>query len=247
MPFWLTHYAKAFAPEDMYVHSDGSIDDTESQVISVGANFIAVPPGTIAVGKNDRYVKTVITKLLERYECVLFAESPDDIIVPGAKHGHDLKTYIDDFLQSHDQYRFLSGINIIQGNSETAYANGKLLAQRSIAIRCPQYDNAFLWRVEPLWGRGWHDLGGKRLEGMGDTQGEDKRLYNLHIHYADFNLCNQRHHVRHSTFTQEQKAAYSSKIDWELWTMMQDMIARPSYWFSNGVQCQIEPWMRDVI
>jgi hypothetical protein len=249
MPFWLKHYSKTFEPQDMYVHSDGSTDDTEGQVRAAGANLITVPPGTIPVGKNDRYVKPVITELLQRYECVLFAESPDDIIVPGPAHGHDLRRYIDEFVLSTDRYRFLTGVNIIQGVIERPYnpTRGTLLSQRSFAIRCPQYDNAFLWKDTPLWGRGWHDLGGKRLEGMGDNQGEDKRLYNLHIHYADFALCNRRHHARQATFTPEQRAAYASYVDAELFNNMCRMLDAPREWFSNGAPFVIEPWMKEVV
>lgn len=250
MPFWLRHYGKTFAPGDMYVHSDSSTDDTESQVVSAHANFVAVPPGTIAVGQNDKYVKRVIADLLNSYECVLFAESPDDIIVPGPSHDHNLWRYIVDFLSDDDQYRFLSGVNIIQGSDEPAYdpdRNSSLLAQRQYAVRCPQYDNAFLWKSVPQWGRGWHDLGAGRLEGMGDAQGEGKRLYNLHIHYADFDLCNRRHHVRQATYDWSQREAYISTVDDDLKATMKDMLERPDYWFSNGKIVPVEPWMSTVI
>lgn len=249
MPFWLKHYGKCFEPQDLIVHSDGSTDDTEEQCVAAGVTFHAVPPGTVRVGKNDRYIKGVITALLEYYECVLFAESPDDIIVPGPSHDHNLRTYLDDFLKSTDRYRFLTGINIVQGALEPAYdpLAGTILSQRQYAIRCKQYDNAFLWKDTPLWGRGWHDFGGPRLCGAGDDQGEDKRLYNLHIHYADFDLCNRRHHVRQETYNHRQQEAYSSKVDGDLKSFMFEMVTTPHTQFSEGKLVPIEGWMRDII
>lgn len=248
MPFWLRHYGRFFEPQDLYVHSDGSTDDTETQCVSAGTNFYAIPPGTVAVGKNNVYVKRIISELLQSYECVLFAESPDDIIVPGPTHNNDLRAYLDDFIKSSDTYRFLTGVNVIQHQLEAPYDPARsLLSQRSHAVRCLQYDNPFLWKVEPLWGRGWHDLGGPRLEGMGDAQGEDKRLYNLHIHYADFELANRRHHVRLRTFNVQQRNAYMCRVDGDLRRMMDEMLAAPHAWFSNGKSFTIEPWMRCVI
>jgi|SRR5579863_3680600 len=249
MPFWLEYYTRFFEPQDLYVHSDGSTDNTEGQCHAVGVNFHAVPRGTITVGKNDKYVKVIIAQLLERYECVLFAESPDDILVPGPVHNCNLQTYLLDFIRSREPYRFLTGINIVQGPHELPYdpSKGTLLSQRQFAIRCNQYDNAFLWSVPPLWGRGWHDLGGSRLCGMGDEQGENKRLYNLHIHYADFDLCNRRHHVRQATYTPEQKAAYSSKVDGDLRTFMFEMVSKPETQFSEGKLVPVESWMKSVI
>jgi hypothetical protein len=249
MPFWLEYYLKHFEPRDLYVHSDGSTDNTEGQCRACGVNFHAVPPGTIPVGKNDRYIKGVITQLLESYECVLFAESPDDILTPGPVHNCNLREYIDEFRQSPDTFRFLSGINIVQHKDEPAYdpSRGTLMSQRNHAIRCTQYDNPFLWKVTPLWSRGWHDLGGPRIDGGGDTQGEDKRLYNLHIHYADFGLANARHHVRLQTYSPDQRSAYMSRVDVDLRNVMDEMLARPEYWFSNGRIIPVEPWMRDIV
>lgn len=249
MPFWLKHYTKYFDPADLVVHSDGSTDDTEEQCRAAGVSFVAVPPGRIQVGKNDKYVKNVITDLLNQYEAVLFAESPDDIIVPGPAHNHDLRFYMQDFLSSPDRFRFLSGVNIIQHKDEKPYdpKRGTLLSQRNYAVRCTQYDNPFLWKDTPLWGRGWHDLGGPRLDGMGDQQGEAKRLYNLHIHYADFALANARHHVRKLTYNLDQQNAYMCRVDEDLRTVMTEMIERPSYWFSNGHLIPVEDWMRTVV
>ena len=248
MPFWLKHYTKYFEPQDLYVHSDGSSDNTEDLCKAAGVNFYPIIPGTIPVGKNDRYIKIVIQQLLEKYDCVLFAESPDDIIVPGPVHNHDLRAYMDEFRASGEPYRFLSGINIIQHQDEAPYDSSRpLLAQRKYAVRCPQYDNAFLWQTVPMWGRGWHDLGGGRLEGMGDEQGEDKRLYNLHIHYADFGLANARHHVRQQTYGLAQREAYRSEVDGDLRRIMTEMLDKPSYWFSNGRLVNVEPWMARVI
>ena len=249
MPFWLKHYTKYFAPEDLYVHSDESTDSTEEQVRAAGVNFVPVLPGSMPVMKNDRYIKGVIEQLLGKYEAVLFAESPDDIIVPGPAHDYDLGKYMADFVRSKEPYRFLTGINIMEREGEAAYdpAKGNLIAQRSTAIRCPQYDNPFLWSIKPLWGRGWHDLGQGRLEGYGDKQGEDKRLYNLHIHYADFGLANARHHVRLLTYNTYQQQAYSARVDQDLRNVMNEMISRPKYWFSNGQVIPIEDWMKAVI
>jgi len=249
MSFWLSHYKRWFEFNDMYVHSDGSNDETESLVRHAGAHFNDVPRGTIPVGKNNVYIKQVITDLLQYYDCVLFAESPDDILVPGPWHDVNLRFYIEDFLASQDRYRFLTGINITQDENEPLYdpRKGTLLSQRQFAVRCPQYDNAFLWKEPPLWGKGWHDLGGKRLEGMSDKQGEEKRLYNLHIHYADYDLCNRRHLLRMTTYTPEQQSFYSTKINDDLRKAMQGMISQPEMWFSNGRITTIEPWMKGVI
>jgi hypothetical protein len=249
MPFWLSHYSKFFESCDLHVHSDDSIDNTEELCRAAGTEFYAIPRGTIAIGKNDRYIKCVITDLLERYECVLFAESPDDIITPDLSHGHDLNSYIKEFLSSSDTHRFLSGINIIQSRDESLYdpALGTLISQRKHAIRCPQYDNPFLWKTTPLWGRGWHDLGGNRLVGMGDVQGDEKRLYNMHIHYADFELANKRHHVRQQTYNKERQTAYASYVDDKLRDVMDEMLARPSYWFSGGHTFLIPDWAKSII
>lgn len=248
MPFWLKHYGQFFEPRDLYVHSDSSSDETEELCQAAGVNFVPVPSGHVLVGHNDKYVKGAIAALLEHYECVLFAESPDDIIVPGPVHDHDLKRYLDEFRASGEPYRFLTGINIIQHSDEAPYDPARpLLSQRRHAVRCPQYDNAFLWSVTPMWGRGWHDLGGGRLEGMGDEQGEDKRLYNLHIHYADFALANSRHHVRQRTYGHAQRQAYMSRTDDDLRTVMSEMLEKPARWFSNGRLVDVESWMTQIV
>src|SRR5262245_13861426 len=108
MPFWLKHYAKFFEPQDLYVHSDASIDDTEALCRAAGVNFIPVPVGTVKVGQNDKYIKGCIVALLEHYDCVLFAESPDDILTPGPAHDCDLRRYMDEFRTSKEPYRFLT-------------------------------------------------------------------------------------------------------------------------------------------
>ena len=82
---------------------------------------------------------------------------------------------------------------------------------------------------------------------MGDSQGESKRLYNLHIHYADFDLCNRRHLVRQATYDYSQREAYISTVNDDLKATMNDMLTRPDFWFSNGKIVPIEPWMRSVI
>jgi len=249
LPFWLEHYTRCSDPQDLFIHSDGSTDSTAGLCRGVGVNFHEIPPGTVPVGKNDRYIKGVITQLLASYECVLFAESPDDIIVPGHEHGHDMTTYIDEFLESADRHRFLTAINVMHTDDDAAYdpKKGTLLSQRTRGVRCPQYDNAFMWKDTPTWGRGWHDLGGPRIVGGGDTQGENKRLYNLHIHYADFDLCNRRHHDRQRTFSPEQLNAYESRTDLSLRGLIRQMADHPEKQFSGGYIVKLEPWMQRVI
>jgi hypothetical protein len=218
-------------------------------VRSVNVNLIEIPPGTVPFLANDKYIKPAITKLLESYECVLFAESPDDVLTPGPVHDCDLGKYLIDFISGPDRYRFLTGINIVQNKGELPYdpMKGTLLSQRSTMVRCQRYDNPFLWRDTPLWGRGWHDLGGGRIVGGGDTQGDDKRLYNLHIHYADFELTNRRHRQRLASYTDQQRTMYESFVDNGLWDHMCKMITNPQEVLRCGYTSKMEPWMAKII
>jgi len=255
--FWLPHYSQFFEPRDLHVHSDGSLDATNDLCTQAGVSLTVVAPGAVEFGKNNVYIVNIIARLLEDYDCVLFGESPDDVIVPGPQHACDLGKYVDDFVQnSVDPYRFLTCYNVTHNTlTEPAFdpARGKLLAQRSTFIRCPQFDNSFLWKVVPTWGRGWHDLvgvnGGKRIMGGGDQQGDAKRLYNFHIHYADFDLCNARHHVRQATYSAQelQNGLYSCQIDNELCGMMTKMISSPATYFAGARIDPPPPWMRSIV
>lgn len=254
--FWLPHYSKFFEPQDLHVHSDGSQDETEQLCRDAGVSLTVVPPDTVRHGQNNVYIVEVIDKLLRDYECVLFAESPDDVIIPGPEHDFDIRKYIDSFLSSQDQYRFFTCYNVTHRvGEEPAYDpnRGTLLSQRGTFIRAPQYDNSFLWKVRPTWGRGWHDLvgvnNGKRIVGGGDAQGEDRRLYNFHIHYADFDLCNARHKVRHQMYSAEErlKGLYSFQVDNELRDMMLKMVTDPKHYFADGNIHWPASWMQNVI
>jgi hypothetical protein len=254
--FWLPHYSKFFEHQDLHVHSDGSLDGTEKLCRDAGVNLTVIPPGIVQHGKNNLYIVEVITKLLESYDCVLFAESPDDIIIPGPMHSHNLNQYIDAFMASPDVYRFLTCYNVTHRvNAEPDYdpANGLLLTQRNAFIRCPQYDNPFLWKSRPTWGRGWHDLigvnDGKRICGGGDMQGDDKRLYNIHIHYADFRYCNARHKVRQATYSAEERLnnLYSCQVDDKLRSVMQGMLDDPKSYFADGIIQEVPVWMKTII
>lgn len=259
MPFWAKHYSRFFEPQDMFIYDKLSEDRTR-ELAPAGANIIDVHPGEIPVippwplPDNSTHVRNVIAQLTEKYECVLFAESPDDVLTPGPHWNGDLRAYLEDFVQGPDRYRFLTCYNIMHRSGEPLYdpAKGNLIAQRSTMIRCPQYDNSFLWKERPWWGTGWHNLGptvngGKRLNGMGPTQGVDKQLYNLHIHYADFGLTNQRHQHRLRTYNSTERQHYAVQTDGALRALMDDMIARPDKNFSFGQTLPVEPWMKTVI
>lgn len=254
--FWLPYYSKFFDVQDLHVHAEQSFDGTEELCRKFGVTLTEIPPGTVQHGKNNVYIVEVIDRLLQDYECVLFAESPDDIITPGPRHGSNLRTYVDEFIASEDTYRFLTCYNVTQDvDKEPVYTGGPLLSTRGTFVRCPQYDNSFLWKTRPIWGRGWHDLvgvnNGKRICGGGDTQGEEKRLYNLHIHYADFGMCNARHQVRQSTYSydERQNNLYSCQIDGELLTVMKHMHDFPHLCFSDAIKETLDAshWMRQII
>jgi hypothetical protein len=259
MPFWVRHYSRWFDPQDMWVYDKMSVDRTR-QILPVGANIIDVRDGDVPIvppwplPDNSIHVRQVIAQLLESYECVLFAESPDDILVPGPHHGCDLRKYLEEFVAGPDRYRFLTCYNIMHLASEPTYdpGRGNLIAQRSTMVRCPQYDNSFLWKEKPWWGRGWHNLGptvnsGKRLCGWGEKQGPEKQLYNLHIHYADFMLTNARHTSRLASYTMVERENYATQTNSELRSLMNRMIDEPEKNFSDGVRLEIEPWMKGVI
>ena len=256
MPFWVKHYSKWFSPTDFYIHSDGTADNTLN-LLPRGTNIIevkdcdipSVPPWP---GKaNDVYIKRVISNLLEDYECVLFAESPDDIIVPSPAHDCDLLKYVEKFVDSDRNYEHLTCVNVTHdlASNEAAYdvSKGTLLSQRTKMIRANQYDNAFLWKEIPWWQNGWHNLGprvnnGKRLCGRGDGS-----LYNLHIHYADYDLCNIRHTQRCNVFNETQLKCYVHWTNQQLKNVMCEMISNPGKWFSEGAVLDLESWMKDVV
>jgi len=187
LPKWLAYYKQFFKPEDIYVldhqSTDGSTDNLDVNVIKV-TNDVAVDHTWIVKTIQDQQ-----RKLLEKYRCVLFAES-DEIVYPLYE---TLNQYIDRFLDSDDDYVTCIGHEMMQDlkTEKPLGVDDPILANRKHWFRYALYDKTLLSKVPINWEWGFHGH---------DKPNVYRELYLLHLHRHDFEMMLKRHERRVATW-----------------------------------------------
>lgn len=185
LPIWLKHYKKYFDNSDIYVldhqTTDGSTDNLDVNVEKV-INELAFDHAWLVQVIQDKQ-----KELLEKYECVLFAES-DELVYHPQK---PLSYLIDEFLNSEKQYQTCTGYEVTQDLDKEIPLNvdDNIFDHRNYWFRYHDYDKTLLTKIPLSYVWGFHVAVGKAPDySMG--------LKLCHLHRCDFELMLKRHEER---------------------------------------------------
>lgn len=186
LPKWIKHYKRFLENENIYIldhqSNDGSTDGLDVNVIRV-INEMAFDHQWL-VDTVQNFQK----RLLDEYECVIFAES-DEMIYSSEM---DLDKMVDEFLKSDRLSLRCKGFEIIQDlEKETPLdSEESIMSKRSFWFPFPMYNKTLVSRVPLKWQWGFHTC---------MTEDEESYAYGLtlcHLHRADFELMLKRHEER---------------------------------------------------
>ena len=201
LPIWIKHYQRFFDNSDIYVldhqSDDGSTNNLEVNVINVVNELTFDHQWLVDI------VETHQAKLLEEYECVLFAES-DEIIYCLDK---PLNEMIDDFLEDTSDFVTAHGFEIKQNNEPNISINDEIIKNRNYWFESFSYSKTLLSKKKLNWIWGFHypikeksklwadgnSIGGNILN---QKTKKDYNLFLLHLHRCDFSLMVERHKKR---------------------------------------------------
>lgn len=183
LPIWLRYYSQFFHAQDLYVLDHQSTDGSTD-----GGGFVRVPVSQPAYGAGwQRDMQQRLQhELIDRYDVVLCTDV-DEIVAPDPRYG-DLGKYIDHFDQD---FVTCQGYEVLHmKEDEPPFDPAKLvLRQRSTWYVNPGYSKPVLARVPMLWQGGCHaPVDGRKID--------DPRLYLIHLHRMDYDLCLGRHQER---------------------------------------------------
>lgn len=201
LPKWIAYYKQFFKPEDIYIldhqSSDGSTQNLDVNVVQV-TNDVAVDHTWIV-----NTIQDFQQELLEKYKCVLFAES-DEIVYPLYK---TLDVYIREFIESDKEYVTCIGNEMMQfiGKERSLTADDPIMPFRDYWFRHPLYDKTLLSKIPLEWAWGFHSQ--KLPNQFGG-------LFLLHLHRHDFEMMHQRHEMRVAKWKMKNdgRASYQFKI-----------------------------------
>ena len=184
LPIWLRYYSRFFAPEDIYVLDNDSVDgSTDSD------GFVTERVARDRV--DHRWMKETIERkqhlLFEQgYEIVLVTDV-DELVVPDPALG-DLGDYMDTMVE---EFVSCMGYEIIHlPDREPALDTRRpILRQRSYWADNAFYNKSALATVPSLWEPGFH----RREDGHFRF---DPDLYMIHLHRVDYEICLARHELR---------------------------------------------------
>jgi hypothetical protein len=185
LPIWIKHYKKYFNESDMYIldhqSNDGSTDNLSVNVVPV-TNELAFDHQWL-VDTVQNYQK----KLLEEYECVVFAES-DELLYSIEKPLNDI---IEDFINDPTQdYITCHGYEIIQMENEKSLSlNDEIFKNRNYWFKHTGYSKTLISKIPLNWVWGFHHTSGKEKN---FTLG----LHMAHLHRVDFEMMLKRHEER---------------------------------------------------
>jgi hypothetical protein len=186
LPIWIKHHKKYFDESDIYVldhqSNDGSTENITVNVVQVFNEFAFDHSWLVATVQNFQ------KDLLQKYECVLFAEA-DELIYTVDK---SLNETIDEFLNDKTcNFACCMGYEVIQNleNETSLTANDKIFKNRNYWFKYSDYDKTLLSKIPLTWSVGFHTMfdGGKNYN-------YDLRL--VHLHRVDFELMLKRHEER---------------------------------------------------
>ena len=236
LPIWLEYYRQFFQAEDTYVLDHQSTDGSTE-----GGGFVrvAVQEPSYGAGWHRDVVQRYQHELVDRYDVVLCTDV-DEIVAPDPR-SCDLGEYIDGFVQD---FVTCQGYEVLheRGEEPSFDDSTPVLGQRSTWYFNPMYSKSLLARVPMLWHGGFH----QQVDGM---QHDDPRLYLIHLHRMDYDICLARHRERCrfplARIDREQSWGYQNTIT---------ELARFDGWFyhdsgsSVGIRRQrIPPYWRDVV
>jgi len=184
---WVEHYKKYFPDEDIYIldhqTTDGSTDNLDVNVIKV------INDATFDANWLRDTVQNFQTKLLEDYECVLFAEV-DEIVYSIER---PLNEFIDEFIKSNDSYVTCFSHEIMENFAENEepvnLKNEKIIDKRN--WWCKQviyknlYDKTLLSKIPLIYDIGFHDVFNGERNYVDD-------FFMVHLHRFDVNYMLKR-------------------------------------------------------
>ena len=188
LPIWIKHYKKYFSNSDIYVlnhqSNDGSTDNLDVNVIEV-VNELAFDHQWLV-----NTVGSFQSKLLQEYNCVIFAES-DELIYSIDKNLNDT---IDDFISSDFNYVKCKGYEVIQDleNEKSITEEDSIFDNRDNWYECSLYNKPLLSKVPLNWAWGFHNLSHYPETDPIGTYG----LTLCHLHRVDFEFMLKRHEER---------------------------------------------------
>jgi hypothetical protein len=202
LPKWIKHFSKYFDKSDIYILDHQSDDDSTSNLdvnVTKVINDLAFDHQWLL-----NTVENYQSVLLEKYECVLFAEV-DELLYCTNK---PLNEMIDDFLQDDIKYLTAHGYEIKQHNGETPISvNDEMMINRNYWFESWMYGKTLLSKVKLNWVWGFHYARVIKEKYMWDENNILERIYKnkegldyglnlIHLHRCDFELMYQRHEVR---------------------------------------------------
>lgn len=185
LPKWIQHYSKFFDKKDLYIldheSNDGSTDNLDVNVKKIIYNLAFDHQWLVDTIQNFQ------KELLEKYECVIFAES-DELLYSLDK---DLNLIIDDFLKINDPYLTSVGYEVIQDIQNEKFLNDseKIMINRNYWFRHSLYDKTLISKIPLRWQWGFHDI-------IEAPKNFSFNLYLAHLHRCDFKLMVKRHQER---------------------------------------------------
>jgi hypothetical protein len=182
-PIWLRYYARFFHPLDIHVLDHGSTDGCTG-----GEGFVRIPvehPTVDVLWVRDT-VQAQQHLLLERYDAVLCVDV-DEIVAPDPQWG-TLGDYIEGF---RGEIARCSGYEIIHVRDAEPPLDltRPVMQQRFHWFPNRMYSKPALARVPLQWSPGFHECRGLKQE-------PDAKLYLIHLHRMDYDLCRSRHRAR---------------------------------------------------
>lgn len=203
LPKWIKHYKKFFNSSDIYIldhdTDDGSTNNLDVNVEKLDYKIHFDHFWLIEVIQNKQ------KKLLESYDCVIFAESDELIYCPD----RNLKDVIDEFINNLDcSFITCTAYELKQNNTETQLSPEEdIFKKRNYWFRTPTYDKTLITKIPLKYGPGFHSC----------DYIQKNFYYNVklcHLHRCDIELMIQRHIERATKWNlkDDGAAGYQHKI-----------------------------------
>ncbi len=202
LPIWLQHYQQFFDNSDIYVMDHHSSDGSTSG-LPVNVRLVS----NDLVNDHDwlaQMAQGMQRELLERYECVLFAEG-DELVYAIDK---PLDKKIDEFLKSDHLYITVNGFSVHQDlSSEAPLQPGDLIFEkRRHWYKDRAEDKTLLTKIPIEWKWGFHELKDRDVNYHPD-------FFLAHLHRFDLELMIKRHLIRTSFAQKNDGAGYHWRSD----------------------------------
>jgi hypothetical protein len=185
LPIWIKHYKKYFDESDMYIldhqSNDGSTNNLSVNVVLV-TNELAFDHQWLV-----NTVQNFQKELLEKYECVVFAES-DELIYSIEKPLNEI--ILDLINNPSEDYITCIGYEVIEMKGETSLnQSDEIFKNRNYWFKYSNYDKTLISKIPLTWCWGFHHVNGKIIN-------QSHGLYMTHLHRVDFEMMLKRHEDR---------------------------------------------------